>query len=539
MNNDYLSDIVPVAPLQVQRLGRQAIISIGGLDPIYIVLTSSVDVTVGGQTRTAWRWNEVVRASGGNFVTLDGGKAGDEFAHPAFEANPTADSSDDPVNSTAAVGNVYKAFPGAGADQTAENDWDFEYVFDGQALVGMWGQLVANLSPGWSFRKVAPGTQGGWVPVDQGNVTKIQQTAYQSDPAHKSLFATAVAVAAGGSGYAVGDYITLAGGTSNPAILLCVTAVSSGAVSTVAIINYGNYSGTVPTNPVAQGSTTGGGTGATANVTWSSATASGMTSQAGDVVWLQPYGDNWVFLPVTSALTLTGDTGGTPTTVTGVSTLELASVDGTAWTVAVDGAKAKATIGDASASASGLVNRNAGVQVLGAGTKAVQGGLIVGGTALAAGPSPGAAIELSAGPTTGALQFSNNAGSFPTNLATLNAGRYNVGFSGTDEISCHIYGQNASPPYMFFEVIDVTTSATLGTAHLGNTVNGESGIFQAGNIIASENLISGLGKFFSVWTSGGVRKDGQSGTDPVGNVFTGGIMTTLAGAITTVSGGTW
>jgi hypothetical protein len=74
-------------------------------------------------------------------------------------------------------------------------------------------------------------------------------------------------VQAGGSGYAVNDTITLAGGTTTQAVVLKVTSVSGGAVTGVIIQTAGNYSA-VPSNPVAQAATSGGGTGATFNMTW-------------------------------------------------------------------------------------------------------------------------------------------------------------------------------------------------------------------------------------------------------------------------------
>ena len=76
-------------------------------------------------------------------------------------------------------------------------------------------------------------------------------------------------VGAGGSGYVVGDLVAFPN-----SVTLVVASVSSGAVTAWQGINTSPsnsgqiYSGAVPTNPVAQVSTSGHGTGATANLTW-------------------------------------------------------------------------------------------------------------------------------------------------------------------------------------------------------------------------------------------------------------------------------
>jgi hypothetical protein len=83
-------------------------------------------------------------------------------------------------------------------------------------------------------------------------------------PRMKAVSAT---VAAAGSGYAAGDTITLAGGTSTTATVITVDTVSGGAIATYTITTAGNYSA-LPTSPVSQASTSGSGTGATFNVLW-------------------------------------------------------------------------------------------------------------------------------------------------------------------------------------------------------------------------------------------------------------------------------
>jgi hypothetical protein len=76
---------------------------------------------------------------------------------------------------------------------------------------------------------------------------------------------SAAAVAAGGSGYAVGNTITLANG-----VVLTVATLSVSAVATVTVTSGGNIPAgqSPPANPQAQVSTNGAGTGATFNLTW-------------------------------------------------------------------------------------------------------------------------------------------------------------------------------------------------------------------------------------------------------------------------------
>lgn len=80
-----------------------------------------------------------------------------------------------------------------------------------------------------------------------------------------STSATSVAINAGGTGYTVGDVLTVSGGTKTISMELVVTSVNSGVIDGVRISQSGAYTST-PSNPV---SVTGGtGSSATFNVTW-------------------------------------------------------------------------------------------------------------------------------------------------------------------------------------------------------------------------------------------------------------------------------
>lgn len=80
--------------------------------------------------------------------------------------------------------------------------------------------------------------------------------------------AQSATIGAGGSGYVVNDVLTVSGGTFSEAATFRVTGVSSGAVTSVTVVNQGDYT-TAPSNPAS--TTTGGsGTGCTLNVTFGS-----------------------------------------------------------------------------------------------------------------------------------------------------------------------------------------------------------------------------------------------------------------------------
>lgn len=80
-------------------------------------------------------------------------------------------------------------------------------------------------------------------------------------------------VASGGSGYAVGDLVSLVGGTkplsSSQRALLRVAAVSSGAITTLRLVSSGEYTSN-PSSPNSLVTESGGGSGATATVTFTS-----------------------------------------------------------------------------------------------------------------------------------------------------------------------------------------------------------------------------------------------------------------------------
>lgn len=98
--------------------------------------------------------------------------------------------------------------------------------------------------------------------------------------------ALSAAIAAGGTGYAEDEVVTLTGGTSTVAATFVVTGETGGVVDTVALVQGGSYSA-VPSDPVS--TTSGGsGTGLTLNVTWNG----GENFVAGDLIAVKGVGVN-------------------------------------------------------------------------------------------------------------------------------------------------------------------------------------------------------------------------------------------------------
>jgi len=145
----------------------------------------------------------------------------------------------------------------------------YEYQYPVDCLRPLW--IVPQFTTGWSAGvPITTAVTGGGVPFWNGPPVKFKVAIDQFYPV------VAAAVANGGSGYVVGDIITLVAGVNTaipigaPAKLLVVTA-PGGVVATVTVVNQilgssipqgGSYF--LPqVSPVAQGETSGVGTGAT------------------------------------------------------------------------------------------------------------------------------------------------------------------------------------------------------------------------------------------------------------------------------------
>jgi hypothetical protein len=130
------------------------------------------------------------------------------------------------------------------------------------ALPGYLSEIFDNLAVGVMPGSTTAGT--GYTSVPALSISAPQTSGGVQASGNATLQAVSTTLGVGGTGYAANDLITLSNG-----VIIKVLTVSSGAVATMSIQSAGSIGGgSVPTNPVAQISTTGSGSGATFNLTW-------------------------------------------------------------------------------------------------------------------------------------------------------------------------------------------------------------------------------------------------------------------------------
>jgi len=154
--------------------------------------------------------------------------------------------------------------------------WAYEYQYPTDCLRPLW--IIPQLQTGFSGGiPITTAVTGGGPSFWNGPPVKFKVSIDQF------YTVTAATPASGGTGYALNDYITLPGTTSaavpvGSPVVLQVTGVAGGVITTVVPADPGTDAPaivgglyfSIPTNPVAQSSTTGAGVGATFNLTFGS-----------------------------------------------------------------------------------------------------------------------------------------------------------------------------------------------------------------------------------------------------------------------------
>jgi hypothetical protein len=133
------------------------------------------------------------------------------------------------------------------------------------------GSSGVNISNGGTVTAITRTNSGGanYTTVPSVTVSAPTTVSGVQATASATMFVGSATVSAGGSGYAVGNVLTIVGGTNSSVATLTVATLSGSAVATVTITTIGSYTA-LPSNPV---SVTGGaGTGATFTLAWSVST---------------------------------------------------------------------------------------------------------------------------------------------------------------------------------------------------------------------------------------------------------------------------
>ena len=155
--------------------------------------------------------------------------------------------------------------------QTLGSDSNIALVLDSKgtgAIDLAAGSSGVNISNGGTVTAITRTNSGGanYTTVPSVTVSAPTTAGGVQATASATMFVGSATVSAGGSGYAVGNVLTIVGGTNSSVATLTVATLSGSAVATVTITTIGSYT-SLPSNPV---SVTGGaGTGATFTLAWS------------------------------------------------------------------------------------------------------------------------------------------------------------------------------------------------------------------------------------------------------------------------------
>jgi hypothetical protein len=206
---------------------------------------------------------------------------------------------------TGSLGNSQTAVLAAGSQA---NSWKITLNLPGRIA-----EVFDNITQGIQSIAVTAGTGYTSVPAVTATAAPSGGVNAQVNAALKLLAAPTIAV--GGNGYVVSDTITLPNG-----VVLTVATLSGSAVATVTLTNPGSLTaGNVPTNPVAQSSTSGVGTGATFTLgAWGLGTPTivnpainlGQTGLRGPSQIMVATNGTGTATPIAATLTLAGGTDG-------------------------------------------------------------------------------------------------------------------------------------------------------------------------------------------------------------------------------------
>ncbi len=213
-------------------------------------------ITVTGGTGTS-ATATVATVSGGVITGLTLTSAGNYTALPSATGAATtvapSGGTGATVNLTFQLGNITVTAGGA--------DYVVAPVVSFSAGIGTATATIVN----GVVTAVAVGTRGTYAAIP--TVTLTATSSGSGATATVSLRAKTIAVNAGGTGYSVGNVITVTGGTGT-SITATVATVSSGVVTGLTLVNLGNYTALPSATGAATTVAPSGGTGLTVNLTF-------------------------------------------------------------------------------------------------------------------------------------------------------------------------------------------------------------------------------------------------------------------------------
>jgi len=270
--------------------------TIGATTPstgVFTTLTATGQTSLGG-VEGSESLRVLVPSSTGTFITASGGSTGAEFRVSGYQSNNSLSfiarggsgalgfSTNNSVSNqqfritnTSSAVNYVQVTGGAttkGVIQSAQgSDSNISYVTQSKgtgAIDLAAGSSGVNISNGGTVTAITRTVNGtGYTSIPALAISAPTTAGGVQATATPTMLTVGQTVVSGGSGYTVGDSLTIVGGTFTTPVILTVSTVSAGAVTGVTVLSggFGNYS-ILPSTPA---SVTGGtGSGATFNLTW-------------------------------------------------------------------------------------------------------------------------------------------------------------------------------------------------------------------------------------------------------------------------------
>jgi hypothetical protein len=271
--NYWRTEGAAVTPFLITS-GNNGIIATGGTGVLQFVTNSASEQMRVSHTASAVNYVQVTGSATGADPTISaqGSDAdrnlrlspkgtGQVFSTSPFVAHSLA------FNSLRLAGGASTGFAPTISTQGSDTNISMAFQPKGTGAINLAaGSNGVNVSNGGTVTAITRTSSGGsYTSIPSVAITAPTTAGGVQATATATMFVGAVTIQSGGTGYTVGNVLTLVGGTNSGAATLTVSTVSAGVITAVTVTSGGTAYSVLPTNPV---SVTGGsGSGATFNVT--------------------------------------------------------------------------------------------------------------------------------------------------------------------------------------------------------------------------------------------------------------------------------